>query len=143
MLSSLRGEQDAPRYLLRISEPLTARSDKRLLSQAFDALLFFTHRCSGPEGTARIDGRRVEDPLAEPGEADRVLISIRFPAGAFGDREPAQVLEPYALRQSLPELGANALAAAAGILRGQGGGLDLHQERGGGLEWLIHLPFVE
>jgi hypothetical protein len=43
----------------------------------------------------------------------------------------------------LPELGANALAAAGGILSGQGGRLELRAESGGGLEWVLHLPAAE
>ena len=131
MLITRRGEPDAPRYLLRTQNPLLVRSDKRLLAQVFDALLFFSHLCAGPDGTVRVDGRL---------RADRVSISIRFPGGIFAELEPATILEPYALRRSLPELGANSLAAAAGILRGQGGALELRAEESGGFEWLVTLP---
>ncbi len=69
-----------------------------------------------------------------------VQASIRFPAGRFEHLHPAKILEPYALRRELPELGANSLAAATGIVSGQGGSVELHKEPGGGLEWLVRLP---
>ncbi len=133
MLTARRGESDAPRFLLRSSGSLMVRTEKRLLSQAFDAILYLSHHGAGPEGTVRVDAREDEDP----GE---VLVSIRFPAGPLHDVEPHRIMEPYALRRILPELGANSLAAAAGIFAGQGGSLDLFVERGGGLEWLVRLP---
>ncbi len=140
MLTSRRGEPEAPRYLLRTPEPLLVRTDKTLLSQAFDALLFFCHVSAGPDGAVRVDGRALAcEPNADGAE---VQISIRFPAGRFDHRAPAEILEPYALRRELPELGANSLAAASGILRGQGGTIELHKEPKGGLEWLLRLPMA-
>lgn len=133
MLTARREESDAPRFLLRSSGSLMVRTEKRLLSQAFDAILYLSHHGAGPEGTVRVDAREDEDP-------DEVLVSIRFPAGPLHDVEPHRIMEPYALRRILPELGANSLGAAAGIFAGQGGSLDLIVERGGGLEWVVRLP---
>lgn len=138
MLSSRRGEPDAPRYLLRSSGSLVIRSDKRLLTQALDAILFLSHHGAGPNGTVRVDARADEASVADV--RGSIHVSIRFPAGPVRDVEPERIREPYALRRVLPELGANALAAAGGILAGQGGSLDLRIERGGGLEWLVRLP---
>ena len=140
MLAAKRAEPDAPRYLIRSPEPLDVRSDRMLLTQSFDALLFLCHSCAGPAGTVRVDGRRVAAPSAEDPMCEVVRVSIRFPAGELADLEPAELLEPYGLRRRLPELGPNALAAASGILRGQGGSLELLAEPGGGLEWRLELP---
>ena len=137
MLTARRSEPEAPRYLIRTPEPLEIQSDKMLISQALDALLFLAHHAAGPGGTVRLDGRHV---AAEDGDGEEVLVSIRFPAGRFADRTPARLLEPYGLRRDLPELGANALAAASGLLRGQGGRVELRAEAGDGLEWRVHLP---
>ena len=140
MLAAKRAEPDAPRYLIRSPEPLDVRSDRMLLTQGLDALLFLCHWCAGPAGTVRVDGRRVAVPSAEDPLREVVRVSIRFPAGELADLEPAELLEPYGLRRRLPELGPNALAAASGILRGQGGSLELLAEPGGGLEWRLELP---
>jgi len=140
MLAAKRAEPDAPRYLIRSPDPLEIRSDRMLLTQALDALLFLCHWCAGPAGTVRVDGRRVELPGDEAAPREVVRVSIRFPAGEFADLAPERLLEPYGLRRRLPELGPNALAAASGILRGQGGSLELLAEAGGGLEWRLELP---
>ena len=47
-------------------------------------------------------------------------------------------MEPYAVRDVLPEIGANALAAAGAIAVGQGGDL-LLGERGGALGFTLEL----
>ncbi|MFT7485962.1 MAG: hypothetical protein ACI9F9_001815 [Candidatus Paceibacteria bacterium] len=140
MLTSRRGEPEAPRFLLRTPEPLSIRTDKILLSQALDALLFFCQVSAGSEGTVRVDGRTLEPDLGA--DTGTVQVSIRFPAGRFSEFSPAEILEPYSLRRELPELGANSLAAASGIVRGQGGTLELHKEPKGGLEWLLRLPMA-
>lgn len=139
MLTTRGSETDAPRYLIRTPDALLLRSDKQLIEQALDALLFLAHKSAGPDGTVRVDGRL--DDVPELG--GQVRLSIRFPAGRFSDLSPDQLLEPYGLRRLLPELGANAIAAANGILRGQGGRLALYQESSGGLEWVVHLPYEE
>lgn len=134
MLTMRRSEVDAPRYLIRTPDGLPLRSDKLLLTQALDALLFLCHASAGPGGTVRVDGRLVDD------EDMPIQVSIRFPAGQLADLEPNEIVQPYALRRTLPELGPNSLAAATGILRGQGGDVELVKEPRGGLEWLIRLP---
>lgn len=137
MLTARRGEPGSPRYLLRAPEPLPMRSDKLILTQALDALLFLAHHAAGPEGTVRVEARAMESPEEEL----EARVSIRFPAGRFRGHAPGELLEPYALRRELPELGANALAAACSLLRGQGGRAELRAEAGGeGFEWLVRLP---
>ncbi len=137
MLTARRGEPGSPRYLLRAPDPLPMRSDKLILTQALDALLFLAHHAAGPEGTVRVEAR----PMESPEEELEARVSIRFPAGRFRGHAPGELLEPYALRRELPELGANALAAACSLLRGQGGRAELRAEAGGeGFEWLVRLP---
>jgi hypothetical protein len=137
MLTARRSEAESPRYLLRAPDPLPLRSDKLVLTQALDALLFLAHHAAGPGGTVRVDARLLEDPDEERREAQ---VSIRFPAGRFRGRAPGALLEPYSLRRDLPELGANALAAACSLLRGQGGRTELRVDGAEGLEWLVTLP---
>lgn len=139
LLGARRAEPGSPRYMLRTSSDLPIRSDKALLMQVFDALLYLCHQLAGEDATVRVDGRVEADPT---GVADRVLVSIRFPSSDHPDLDPATVLTPYGLRRVLPELGPNALAAAAGILRGQGGSLELISESGAGFEWVLRLPLA-
>ncbi len=139
LLTARRSEPGSPRYLVRTSDPLAVRSDKALLGQVFDALLYLSHHLAGENGTIRVDGRLEEDPA---GLTDRVRVSIRFPAPDHPELEAADVLVPYGLRRLMPELGPNALAAAAGIVKGQGGSLELVPEQGG-FEWVLRLPHAE
>lgn len=139
-LAAKRNEPGSPRYLVRSQGQLEVRSDKALLAQALDALLFLAHELAGSEGTVRVDARAEADPT---GVANRARVSIRFPAADHEHLTPSQILEPYGLRRLLPELGANALAAAAGILQGQGGSLELDKEAGGGFEFVLRLPLSD
>ena len=137
MLTARRSEGGSPRYLLRAPDPLPVRSDKLLLTQALDALLFLAHHAAGPEGTVRVDASTLESPEEE----QEHRLSIRFPAGRFTGQEPGLLIEPYGIRSELPELGPNALAAACSLLQGQGGSVELRTEQGGaGFEWIVRLP---
>jgi len=139
LLDAAGSEQGAPRYLLRCDGELPVQADKALLAQALDALLVLAHGCAGAQGAVRVEARR-----AEP---DEVSVHLAFPAGPLAEIPRERVLEPYALRPILPRLGANALAAAAGILRGQGGALELAHEDENGTEpdllrWTLRLPLA-
>lgn len=137
-LRTRAAEQDAPRFLIRIPEVLPIRSDKTLLLQAFDALLFMARSCTPAGDTMRIEasGQTVDgEPL--------IGISIRFPRGPLADLETATIQRPYGLKRVLPQLGPNAIAAAQGIFRGQGGEAHLAEDGPQGLEWQISLPRVE
>ncbi|MEM9379475.1 MAG: hypothetical protein AAGB93_05940 [Planctomycetota bacterium] len=107
---------DSPRLLFRTAPEAatTVRADKALVSMALDALLRAAVGCAGAGDVVRVsvDG-------AETGPAVR----IEFPRGPLADLRPEDVLEPYALKTRLPEIGSNALAAAGGIAVGQGGDL--------------------
>jgi hypothetical protein len=67
------------------------------------------------------------------------VVSIEFPAGALRGVDLVKAIEPYALRRVVPELGPNALAAAIGIVAGQGGRAELHPSADGRLQWTIRL----
>ncbi|MFN0008295.1 MAG: hypothetical protein ACKVXR_10330, partial [Planctomycetota bacterium] len=125
----------APRWLVRSNGPLSVRSDREILLQAFDALLFVADKCSSRGENVRVQATAVD------GVAPRVRVSIDFPEGKLAGLDPAQVVEPYGLRRILPDLGPNALSAAAGILAGQGGRLDLRRGRGR-MTWLVELPLA-
>lgn len=133
---------DAPRYLYRGGSDLVVRSDKTLLTQAFDAMLQLAGRCSTSHDVVRVSTRDSGPPSA-PGEPPQVEVEISFPAGPLGDLEPEDIVVPYALRGLLPEIGSNALAAARGILRGQGGSLVLTSPHPGQLCWTARLPSSE
>jgi len=126
----------APRWLVRSNGPLRVRSDREILLQAFDALLFVAEKCSGRGEIVRVQATAVEGP-----RPPRVRVAIEFPEGKLAGLDPARVVEPYGLRRILPELGPNALSAAAGILAGQGGRLELRRGRGR-MTWFVELPLA-
>lgn len=126
----------APRWLVRSNGPLRIRSDREILLQAFDALLFVAEKCSSRGEIVRVQASAVEG--AQP---PRVRVAIEFPEGKLGGLDPARVIEPYGLRRILPDLGPNALSAAAGILAGQGGRLELRPGRGR-MSWIVDLPLA-
>lgn len=125
---------NAPRCLWRKNGGARVLSDRQLLSQAFDALFYVAGHAAARGEIVRVQLR----PVAN--DAARVAIAIEFPAGPLAELDPARVLEPYALRRTLPELGPNALLAARGIVRGQGGELTLARTRTGTFEWNVVLP---
>ncbi|MBK7876629.1 MAG: hypothetical protein IPJ77_12930 [Planctomycetes bacterium] len=124
---------EGPRCLARKQGPAPVRSDRQLVAQALDALFFVASRAAAP-------GEIVRVKLETDERAAR--LAIEFPAGPLDGLEPARILEPYALRRVLPELGANALSAAVGILRGQGGALELERKGERHLEWRVRLPLA-
>jgi DNA-binding NtrC family response regulator len=124
--------EGAGRLETSLEEGLWVRADKALLTLALDALLVLATRCAGPEGVVRIAGRH------DAGDS-QIRLELSFPAGPLAGLPLERLFEPYALRRSLPELGPNALAAAASIVQGQGGSLFLAPGRGGHLRLaLIH-----
>ena len=139
-LGGLAGaDANGPRYLFREEGEPVVRSDKTLLVAVFDALLAVARSCSGSREVVRVSVERdAAGPLAR--------VRVSFPAGPLADVDPAGVLEPYGLRRTLPQIGANALAAASRILEGQGGRLALGPdepkpgEGGGRLAFEATLP---
>jgi hypothetical protein len=132
MLAEAGNDEHSPRYLWRSDGLLHVRCDKTLMHHALEAVLYLVHHCAGSAGTVRVEGR-------EGTQDERVELSLRFPPGPLAGLDPGKAVVPYALRTMLPELGPNALAAAAGILRGHGGDLTLSTA---GPEWIwrMRLP---
>jgi hypothetical protein len=122
---------ESPRLLFRSGGALPLRSDRALLSQALDAFLFLASSCSGKGEIVRLQTRA---------EGDLCVLTIQFPPGVLADLEPERILQPYGLRRAIPKLGPNALAAATGIVAGQGGRALLERVGQGRLGWRIELP---
>jgi hypothetical protein len=128
----------APRWLARSSGPLFVSSDRELLMQVFDALLFVAEKCSARGEIVRVQA--AESKAAGPG---RATVTIEFSSGPLEELDPARAVEPYALRRILPDLGPNALSAARGIVAGQGGRLALERSGRGRMTWTMELPLTE
>jgi hypothetical protein len=109
------------------------KSDRQLVSQALDALYFLVARCAAPGDVVRVQVQEVQRSA---------VLSIEFPAGPLAGRDPGTIVEPYALREVFADLGPNALLAAAGIVRGQGGQLELVRRNDRHLEWQLVLPLA-
>jgi hypothetical protein len=136
MLAEAGNDDHSPRYLWRSDGLLHVRCDKTLMHHALEAVLYLVHHCAGSAGTVRVEGR---ESNADGKPAGEVELSLRFPPGPLSGLEPATAVVPYALRTMLPDLGPNALAAATGILRGQGGDLSL-STAGPEWVWRLRLP---
>jgi len=126
----------SPRWLVRSSGPLLVSSDRELLLQVFDALFYVAEKCSSRTDIVRVQAVESESEL------DLARVTIEFAAGPLAEIDPRRVLEPYGLRRVLPDLGPNALSAAVGIVRGQGGTLELGAPARGRLSWILGLPTV-
>lgn len=124
-LGALAGQSpDAPRILFRSRvDGAPIEADKLLVTMALEALLLTAVGCAGPGDVIRVS--------IDAGDDGAPCIHIRFPAGPMADLSPAEAIQPYALRARLPDIGANALAAAGAIAVGQGGDLVLRDEDGG------------
>ena len=122
---------DAPRLLFRLKgdNPMVS-ADKALIACAVDATLQTAIACGGSGDVVRV--QVVADERA-------VTLDVEFPPGPLLGRDPAEVMEPYAVRDVLPEIGANALAAAGAIAVGQGGDLLLGEREGGALGFTLEL----
>jgi hypothetical protein len=130
----------SPRWLVRSSGPLPIHSDKELLLQVFDALLYVAEKCSGKSDIVRVQATQPEADAAEGAGQPGARVTIEFAAGPLAEVEPARVVEPYGLRRVLPDLGPNALSAALRIVQGQGGELHLASPARGRLSWVLTLP---
>jgi hypothetical protein len=126
---------DAPRCQYKAGGAVHVRSDRHLLGQALDALFFLARSTSRKGDLVRAQVRRAE----APGGAI-VELRLEFPSGPLEGVPQAEIIAPYALRDLFPDLGPNALAAAAGIVAGQGGHLSLAAPAPGRLEWRLDLP---
>ena len=124
-LGALAGQApDAPRILFRSRvDGAPIEADKLLVTMALEALLLTAVGCAGPGDVIRVS--------IDAGDDGTPCVHIRFPAGPMADLSPAEAIQPYALKARLPDIGANALAAAGAIAVGQGGDLVLRDEEGG------------
>lgn len=126
---------EAPRCQYKTTPGAAVRSDRQLLSQALDAV-FFLVRCTSRKGElVRAQVQRVDDD----GRA-WVEMVLDFPSGPIEGFSEDDVVSPYGLSDLFPELGPNALAAAAGIVAGQGGRLSLVNRAARRMTWTLRLP---
>jgi hypothetical protein len=138
-MAGMAGEgPGAPSWQLRAREGLWVRSDKGLLTRAIDAMLALARACATGVEDARVQVEGISVSTADT--PARLRVEILFPAGPLGEMRPEEIVEPYALRRRFSALGANALAAAEGILRGQKGALELSAPAPGMLLWSLELP---
>ena len=132
LLRSAGAVADAPRFLMRITDPLPVRANKELLVQAMDAVLVLARLCAGPEGEVRLSAQRTAEGVVE--------LHLGFPSGPLQGLRPEEIVVPYALRSRMPDIGKNALRAAARIIEGQGGSLELVDVGVGQLRFSFSLP---
>ncbi|MEM8712836.1 MAG: hypothetical protein AAGG01_17940, partial [Planctomycetota bacterium] len=115
---------NAPRILFRRrGQEHTTVADKSLVACALDAVLQTAVACAGSGDVVRVtvDGADAASTMS----GDRCMtVEVEFPEGPLSGLHPEEITTPYALRKILPDIGANALAAAGAIAVGQGG--DLH-----------------
>lgn len=126
---------EAPRCQFKAAPGATVRSDRQLLSQALDAV-FFLVRCTSRKG----DLVRAQVLREDGAKGAWVELALDFPSGPLEGLGEDEVVSPYGLSDLFPELGPNALAAASGIVAGQGGRLTLVNRARGRMTWHLRLP---
>lgn len=145
------GSGHRPRVLFRASERLHVLADKTLLGAALDALVQLAAHCVAEhDRVAALDSSEpITGSIKVRVEAagERALLDLEFPAGPLQPEQATdtprprpELLTPYAVRRIFPDYGANALAAAAGILAGHGGGLQAFDRPDGKLALVVDLP---
>lgn len=126
---------DAPRCQFKTTPGAEVRSDRLLLNQALDAI-FFLVRCTSKKGDlVRAQVQRTDDD----GRA-WIELALDFPSGPLEGFPEDELVAPYGLADLFPDLGPNALAAARGIVAGQGGRLSLASRTRGRMTWRLRLP---
>ncbi len=125
---------EAPRCQFKATPGGTVRSDRQLLSQALDAV-FFLVRCTARKG----DLVRARVQVFEK-DGGWVELDVDFPSGPLEGLVDDDIVAPYSLSDLFPQLGPNALAAATGIVAGQGGALRLASRGRGRMTWQLRLP---
>lgn len=132
---------NAPRILFRRrGQEHTTVGDKSLVACALDAVLQTAVACSASGDVVRVtvDGA---DAASTPSGSRHMTVEVEFPEGPLAALHPSEITTPYALRKILPDIGANALAAAGAIAVGQGGDLHLlRDEDAGALVFTLELP---
>lgn len=126
---------DAPRCQFKTTPGADVRSDRLLLNQALDAV-FFLVRCTSKKG----DLVRAQVQRSDEDGRAWVELALDFPSGPLEGFPEDELVAPYGLADLFPDLGPNALAAARGIVAGQGGRLSLASRARGRMTWRLRLP---
>jgi len=126
---------DAPRCQFKTTPGADVRSDRLLLNQALDAV-FFLVRCTSKKG----DLVRAQVQRSDEDGRGWVEMALDFPSGPLEGFPEDELVAPYGLADLFPDLGPNALAAARGIVAGQGGRLSLASRARGRMTWRLRLP---
>jgi len=126
---------DAPRCQFKTAPGADVRSDRLLLNQALDAV-FFLVRCTSKKG----DLVRAQVQRSDEDGGAWVELALDFPSGPLEGFPEDELVAPYGLADLFPDLGPNALAAARGIVAGQGGRLSLASRARGRMTWRLRLP---
>lgn len=108
------------------------RADRAALTMAFETVLAVARLCSSSGDTVRV--------AYTPINGSAVAIQVEFPAGPLIGIDPERLLDVGLLRERLPELGPNELAAAGAIVRSQGGEMDFATPSAGQLAVRMRLP---
>jgi hypothetical protein len=108
------------------------RADRAALTLAFETVLSLARLCATGGDTVRV--------AYTPLNGSSLSIGIEFPAGPLHDVRPDQLFDVAVLRERLPELGPNELAAAGAILRSQGGDMEVLAPSEGQLAIRMRLP---
>jgi hypothetical protein len=126
-----------PRFQPRSQEgrvEFVVRADRAAVALAFESLLQLARLCAGQGETVRV--------VYTPQSSGELSISIEFPAGPLTGLSNEQLADANLLRERLPELGPNDLAASAAILGSQGGGLLVKSNGNGQLALQARLPLA-
>lgn len=109
---TLRGRK-GPRFLPTSGGRLEVSADRSALTTALEALLTLAKACTAA-------GEIIRVPYG-PISPEELGITVDFPRGPLEGLPVGAILEPHALRDRLPALGPNDLAAAEALVRSQGG----------------------
>lgn len=108
------------------------RADRSALTLAFETVLGVARLCSSGGDTVKV--------AYTPINGSAVSIGIEFPAGPLQGVAAENVLDVNVLRERLPDLGPNELAAASAIVSSQGGALEVATPAEGQLAIRMRLP---
>ena len=112
---------------------LLVRADRNAVTWAVEALFSLARQCAAAGEVVRV----VYSPLGS-----EVGVTVEFPAGPLAGLARERLFDAGAIHERLPEYGANDLAAAAAILRSQGGDLSVSTTGTGSLAVQMRLPLL-
>jgi len=108
------------------------RADRAALTLAIETVLAVARLCSSTGDTVRV--------AYTPLDTSAVAIQFEFPSGPLSGVAPEQLLDVALLRERLPELDPNELAAAGAIVRSEGGEMEFATASEGRLAVVLRLP---